>query len=445
MIYAAKWVLPVTGSPVEDGAVAVKENKICDVGKLEALTDKYPEAEVKDFGLAAIMPGFIDAHTHLEFSVFRGIVDDLPFSYWKIQLANKAKKLSDEDWQASADIGAMEAVKSGITTIADTSTEGYSLNSAKKYGLRGFIFAEVTGLNPADVSKIMSKTKKRVGDWQSKVSGTKLNIGISPYSTYTVSPPLYKAVNEYARENNLLLSTHVAGTKDEYEFVKYASGPLATKFKKIAGFDDVLWQPTGASPVKYLEQWDGFEGNVIAVHCVHVNAMDLDILAKYNVKVVHCPRVSAKLGMGIAPLKGLAQRKLKIGLGSDSPASNNTVDLFEEMRVGLYLQRGLNHTSEGFSAEEFIKMATIGGAEVLGLESEIGSLEPQKQADIIAIDLSRSYQIPTRDPYSAIVYGANQANVVFTMCGGQVLYDREHSFIDETQAKVEKARSKLRE
>lgn len=445
MLLKAKWILPIDDAPIEDGAVLVSESKIKDVGKANELEKKYKIQKVSDFGLAAILPGLIDLHTHLEFSVFRGLTDDLPFSSWKIAQHNRSKVLDEIDWQSSAKLGAIETAKSGITTIADITTTGVSIKPAIESGLRGVIFHEVTGLEHNNIENRMKIIEKTVRSWQKQTEGSLLTIGVAPHSPYAVSPPLFKAISDFAVDNDLPVSIHLAGSKDEYQFVKYGSGPLAMEYKQLAGWGDVLWQPTGVSPVKYLEQWDAFEGRVMAVHCIQVDDYDIDILAKYGVNIVYCPRFGAKMAMGVAPLQKFLERDFTIGLGTDSPASNNTFDLFEEMRVGLLLQRASNQTTVNFSAEDFLKMATINGATILGLDKEIGSIKKGKKADVIAVDLSQSHQIPTRDPYSAVVYTVSQPNVIFSMVNGKTIYSAEKEENDkDLYKKVEKIRTRLR-
>ncbi|MCL5291383.1 MAG: amidohydrolase family protein [Actinobacteria bacterium] len=446
MLLTAKWVLPISSRPVENGAVAVDGDKIIEVGEFEHLRKKRPDEEILDFGLAAILPGFIDLHTHLEYSVFRGACDDLGYEAWKIQLTGKSSPLTADDWRHSARLGALEAIRSGITTIVDITNSGASVHAAREAGLRALVFYEVLGMDHAKVESIMRKAEKTLGDWRAKAD-SRISFGIAPHSPYTVSPPLFLAASRFARDNNFILCTHLAGSKAEYDFVKYGSGAFATIYRDLVGWNHLLWQPTGASPVKYLEQWEVFDyGPVLAVHCIHLDAADIDILEKYGVAVAHCPGCAAKLAMGVAPLAEFMERGLRIGMGTDSPASNNTMDVFDEMRIGLLLQRATNTTVDNLSAENFVQMATVGGAEAIGLDGSVGSLEPGKTADVIAVDLSHSHQVPARDPYSALVYTANQDNVVFTMIDGRVVYrDGEHLTLDEKEILrlVEPLRRKL--
>lgn len=432
MIISAKWVLPINNKPIENGAVVIENGVVKAVGKAESLKKKHKNRSIMDMGLSALMPGMVDCHTHLEYSAFRGVCDDLPFGLWKIQQQEKSKLLSKKDWATSANLGAQEALRSGITTIADVTDSGASLYAAISAGLRGVVFYEITGLKYKP--KLLEKAVKDITAWQKKTKGSLIKIGISAHAAYTTAPALLKEVSALSHEKNLINSIHVSGSQDEYQFVKYGSGPLAHRFKELSGWQEVLWQPMGTSPVKYLAQWDVFKNPTIAIHCIHVDEQDLDVLASSNAKVVHCPSCAAKLGMGIAPLKKLNQRKLQLGLGTDSPASNNTMDLFSEMRLGLLLQRAYNQSTNGLAAADFVRMATLGGAEVLGLEKEVGSIEEGKKADLIAVDLSQSYQLPAPDPYSAIVYTCSSADVLLTMIDGQILFQKgEGGQIDNKQ------------
>lgn len=422
-LLTAKWVLPISSAPIKDGGVVVTNDKITAVGPAEELEASFPGAQRQDFGRAVILPGFVDLHTHLEFSGMRGILADLPYSQWKIQLEKKSARLEPEDWLAFARLGAIEAAQSGITTIADITDSGASLTAALELGLRGMIYHEITGMDYSQVSQTIDAAKHQVAAWQDKTAGSRLKIGVAPHSAYSVSPPLIKATSEWAVADGLKVCVHLAGSKDEYDFVKYGSSPLAGAYRDLMGWGDLLWQPTGVTPVKYMLQWEIFDCDVLAVHCIQVNEDDLKILKDYDVAVAHCPKCSAKLAMGIAPMRDFLDMGLRVGLGTDSPASNYTMDVFDEMRIGLLLQRGLNQATQNLEAQTFVHMATIGGAKALGLETTIGSLEPEKQADIVVVDMSHSHQRPLTDPYSALVYTANEENVVLTMVGGRAIFE----------------------
>jgi len=424
-LLTAKWVLPISKPAIKDAGIVVDGEKIVAMGPVDSMAAAHPDAERRDFGRAIIMPGFIDLHTHLEFSGMRGVCDDLPYAEWKIQLTKKSGRLERDDWLAFARLGAIEAAQSGITTIADISDSGASLTAALEFGLRGIVYYEVMGMDHAQVGKVIDEGKRTVAAWQERTAGTKITIGVAPHSPYAVCPPLIRETAKWALSDGLKVCVHLAGSKDEYDFVKYGSSALAGRYRDLMGWGNLLWQPTGVTPVKYMLQYDLFDTDILAVHCVQVNEDDIGILSKYDVAVAHCAGCSAKLAMGIGPLREFLDVGLRVGLGTDSPASNNTMDFFDEMRIGLLLQRGLNQSTQENESETFVRMATIGAAKALGLEGSIGSLEPGKEADIVVVDMSHSHQRPLTDPYSALVYTANQENIALTMVGGKVVFDHQ--------------------
>jgi 5-methylthioadenosine/S-adenosylhomocysteine deaminase len=424
MILRARYVLPIESEPIENGAILVRKGKIDALGKFSKLKKEYPREGVKDFKDAAILPGFVDTHTHLEFSTFRGVTPELPFWAWKLKLAEKSRVFNDGDWELSAEIGALEAIQSGITCIADITRTGAPLKVALKFGLRGIIFYEVSEMDARKVDKVMQKAEEKIGEWRKLSKGSLLEIGISPYSAYNVAPPILKEVARFSQKEKLLLATHLSGSKEECDFVKYGSGPLAHQYREVMGWGDILWQPLGVSPVKYMENWDVFETKVLAVHCIQMSDYDIDVLKKYDVSIAHCPRTSAKLGMGVAPLSKFFKRGMIVGLGTDSPASNYTMDFFDEMRVGILLQRGVSKDVNSLSARKFVQMATLEGAKALRMEDKIGSLKPGKEADIIVVDLSEAHQFFGEDPYTLLVYRASQENIILTMVKGEILYEK---------------------
>lgn len=424
MLLAAAYVLPVTSKPIEDGAVLVREGVIEDVGTLADLRDRHPEEPVRDFGVAALMPGFVDLHTHLEFSAFRGLVDDLPYSRWKIALSKHEQAFRGSDWDDAAMLGALEAIQSGITTVADITDTGASIRAAAEAGLRGVVYREVSAMRKSRISEVMSEAAADLDEWRTEYANGTLSVGIAPHATYSCHPELLQAISSMAVDEGLPVSTHLAGSKDEYDFVKYGSSRLAVDLSGDVSWPEAPWLPTGVSPVRYVQQWGLLDvPSLLAVHCVQVDDDDIALLAEHDVAVANCPRCAAKLGMGKAPLKQFFAAGIRVGIGTDSPASNNTIDFFDEMRIGLLLQRSDTRDPHFYRAERYIRMATIEGAKALGIDSAVGSLEAGKLADLIAVDLSHSHQQPIRNPYSSLVHTANQENVLYTMVGGKVLFD----------------------
>ncbi|MCL4079316.1 amidohydrolase family protein [Coriobacteriia bacterium Es71-Z0120] len=424
MLLSARYVLPVSAPFIENGAVLVRDGLIVEVGLRDELKARYPDEEERDFGQAALMPGFVDLHTHLEYAVFRGMVDDAPYSQWKLQVMRKESALDAEDWAVSAELGATEAVRSGITTIADITDSGASVGAASAAGLRGVIYREVATMDRSQVERALADALDDVERWQQAVSD-RIEVGLAPHSPYSCHPKLFEAVAQTATERGLPVAMHLAGSKDEHDFVKYGSSLLGQDYREASGWSGIGWLPTGVSPVRYVYQWGILEvPRMLAVHCVHLDEGDVGILAKTRTAVAYCPRCNLKLGMGIAPLQELMDAGVLVGIGTDSPASNSTMDFFDEMRIGLLVQRGLAGEARFYPAERFVRMATLEGARALGLDHLVGSLEAGKRADIVAVDLSRSHQVPTQDPYGAVVHTANQDDVLLTMIDGAVVFDR---------------------
>ncbi|TLM98025.1 MAG: amidohydrolase [Actinobacteria bacterium] len=432
---------------IENGAVLVKDDRIVEIGDFNHLRELHPDEPVKDFGLAALMPGFVDLHTHLEYSAMRGLVDDLPYSRWKYQLLQKERLFTSQDWDDSALIGALEALGSGITTIADITGTGASGHAAQASGLRGHIYREVATMDKHAVDEVMRVAADDIDAWRSTTDSTRLTIGIAPHAPYSCHPELFRQVADYAMDGTPV-SMHLAGSREEYQFVKYGSSMLATDVRDIFDASAPLWLPTGVSPVRYVLQWGILKvPNIMAVHLTQVDDEDIEVLADHNVSVAHCPRCNAKLGMGIAPIEKFLRAGLRVGIGTDSPAAANSMDIFEEMRVGLLVQRAVLGEEHFIPARQFVKMATLDAARALGIDDQVGSLEPGKLADIIAVDLSKSHQIPTHYPYGALVHTANPEDVLWTMVGGEVVYEAAtwtHLDHDRIVARAEEMRMKLR-
>ncbi len=425
MIYEAEWVLPITSPAIRQGAVVVDQGSVVDFGPAAEMRKRHPEREVTGFHHAILLPGFVNTHVHLDYSVFRGLFDDCDFGDWMLRFMVAKRRLESTDYAASALLGASECVSSGITSIGDTIFDGEAtMRAANRFGLRIHAFVEAFGMDDTKISRVLGQTADRVTRAR-EIAGPLARVGVSPHAPYTVSGPLYRALTEFAKAEHLKIATHVAESRAEVTFVRNGSGVLAHDFREMVGWDDITVNPTGASPIKYLEQWDAFEGDVIAIHCVQASQADIEVLKRYDVAVAHCPKSNAKLGCGIAPVGAMLAEGVRVGLGTDSLASNNILDMFDEMRMTIFLQRASLQSAVCIGAQQVLEMATIGGARVLGSHDLVGSIEVGKRADLIAVDMEHSHFAPIDDPVSALVYGANQEDVFFAVIDGKVVYDRK--------------------
>ncbi len=445
-IYRAEWVLPVSAAPIADGAVAVRDGAIVAVGAAADVRRDNPQAAVDDLGQSIVMPGFVNTHCHLEYTTFRGILDDEGFGDWILDLVEVKASLTPDEYLSSARLGAVESLASGITTIADSTYAGVTPAAATEAGLRGRLYLEVFGIDDKRIDETMVQVDQRVQSARAAAPPL-VEIGLAPHAPYTVSSRLYQEIARYCRERGLSVASHVAESREELAYIRSGSGRFAHDFREKVGWERMLVQPYGVSPIKYLQQWGVFDEHFLAVHCVQANSDDIRILKSKKAAVAHCPKSNAKLGCGIAPLRDLLHEGVRVGFGTDSPASSNIMDMFDEMRVALFLHRAAERDVSVLDAQKCIRIATLGGAEALGFDDRVGSLEPGKRADFIAVDVSSSHFAPIDNPYSALVYGANQDDVFFTCVDGAVLYrDRSFTRLDEETIRGEsfRVREKLR-
>ncbi|MCL1798985.1 MAG: amidohydrolase family protein [Eggerthellaceae bacterium] len=450
MLLCAQHILPITANPIQNGAILVRDGEIRDIGEREMLQLRYPKEEVKDFGLAALMPGLVDLHTHLESTVMRGIVHDVPYPTWLMLYVEKSGRLSNADCYDSALFGGLEALSAGITCVADIASTNAVHRATRKLGLRSVIYREVGAMDKRRVNHAMKQATTDIARWQDESASPLITIGISPSALYACHPAILGRVAEFAQKNgNMPVAMHLAGSAEEYNFVKYGSSVLSVhKMDNRRGFVEVPpWLPTGTTPIRYALNWGAFETEkVMAVHCVHIDDEDIEKLKEYDVSVALCPRCNAQLGMGVAPMNELLRAKLRMGLGTDSPVAVDSTDMLFEMRIGMLVQRAVN-VGQFLDCATMLEMATIGGARALHLEEKIGSLEIGKRADLIAVDLSGSHQKPMTDPVSAVVNTCAAADVLMNMVDGAVLYERGQWYADvevaKNAARVIKIREKL--
>ena len=437
MLLCAQYVIPITSEPIKSGAVLVRDGLIKDVGPAEMLKLRYPQEGVKDFGLAAIMPGFVDLHTHLENAVMRGVVRDVPYTTWLTSIAEKSTKLDVSDWYDSAILGGLEALSSGITTVADITSTGASCTATQKLGLRAVIYREVNAMDKRRVSYAMRTAENDIMHWREEVDSERITIGVAPAPLYACHPQVLTKVTELAQREDIPVAVTVAGSREESDFVRYGSSPFSVHaMDEKRGFVEVPpWLPTGTTPVRYALNWGAFDAdNVTAVYAVHVDDEDIQKLKEYGVGVAVCPVTNAQLGMGVAPINEFLRAGLNVGLGTDSPATTDSTDMINEMYLGMLVQRAVN-PGEFLDSGTVLEMATMGGARALKMDDQIGSLEIGKYADIVAVDLSSSHQTPTTDPISAVVNSCTAADVLMTMVNGDPLYEKDHWHVNVEVAK----------
>jgi 5-methylthioadenosine/S-adenosylhomocysteine deaminase len=242
---------------------------------------------------------------------------------------------------------------------------------------------------------------------------------VSPHALYTVSAPLFRQAIQFARDNDYPVCVHAAESEAETQLVEQGSGPMMESLKR-RGID---WTPPCTSPVGYLHDLGVLSKGTLLAHCIRLKSSDYEILSQQGVSVAHCPKSNVRLRHGFMDLRSMREHRIPTGLGTDSVAANNSMDLFEEMRLAMANPCWMNDDLTGFTAEDALRTATLGGAEALGFASQIGSLEPGKRADIIAVDLAQPHHLPVFSPVDALVFSARASDVVFSMADGEVLFE----------------------
>ena len=419
--YTADWLLPVEGEPIERGGVAVEGSRIVAVAPADELG-----GERREFPGAAIVPGFVNAHSHLEYAVYAGFGDGLAFGPWLHTHIERKARIGWEEFVAIARLGAAECLASGVTTVGDASFSGAAAVAAAGLGLGAVVYLEVFGSEIEPALAGLDEIRVRVEG----VLSERVSLGVSPHAPYSVSWRLYREV--YAL--GLPVATHVAESDDERDYLLRGDGP-------IAAVSEV--EPPGTTSVRHLAAHGLLDRGVLAAHCVKVDAEEIGLLAEHGVAVAHCPRSNAILGCGVAPLRELLDAGVRVGLGTDSPASTPSFDMFEEMRAALYAARARAERPDALSAEEALELATLGSARALGLDAETGSLAAGKRADLAVVSLAGSPYLPWEDPTVAVVFGGSPERVLLTLADGEERYEKGGFAWHELRRSAASARARM--
>jgi aminodeoxyfutalosine deaminase len=420
-ILAAEYVLPVSSEPLRRGGVAVDEARIADIGTLDEITHLYPDAEVEDFGDAAILPGFVNCHAHLEITSMRGALDDVEhdFRAWLLKLNGLREAMNGEDIESAALAGAQEGAAAGVTCFGDIGRIGKAgVAALKKTGLRGIVFQE-TEFSPdnrtadADFGSLVERFETLRADETGLVQ-----VGLSPHSPYTVGSQLFEMIAGYSILNNVPITIHAAESAHEIELLSQGTGIFVDVYERF-GFE---WSSPLCSPIEYLERLGVLSAKPLLAHCVNVSDTDIKRIAANGAKIAHCPKSNAKFGHGYAPFEAFVDNGIAVGLGSDSVASNNICDMLEESRSAALAARNRTDSKRFVSAREVLAAATLGGAQALGLDNIIGTLEQGKQADIVVVSLSNPAQQPVNDIYAALVFSSGRSDVAATFVAGRSVY-----------------------
>lgn len=396
-------ILPITSKPIEEGYILIEGEKIKEIG-----TGKYAKKDYKtkiEAKNSIIMPGLINTHTHVPMTFLRGIADDLPLEKWLKEYIwpIESKFLSKEFVYYSSLFGIVEMLLSGTTSFCDMYFFCEEIAKAcEETGIRGFITPGILEFETPYFKNSDEAIKTAENFIKNYRNSELIHPGIAPHSIYTCSVQTLKKCKEISEKYNTIIHIHLSETKTEYE----------ETYKKF-----------GLSPVKYLYKNEILTDKTLAVHTVWLDEEDIEILKEKNVSISHNPESNLKLGSGIAPINKMIEKKIKVSIGTDGSASNNNLDMFEAMRIAGLLQKGVNLKPDILPAEEIIKMATVYASECLNFK-EIGSIEKNKRADIIIVDIDDIPSIPLYNPYSAIVYSINSRQVKYVIINGKIIVEK---------------------
>lgn len=430
----ARWVVPVASPPIADGTVITEGDRIVWVGERRHAPEGGRDEALGD---AILTPGLVNAHTHLDLTVLRGYLNDLPFFDWVRTLTRAIGQLDDADQLASASLGIAEGLLGGVTTYADTAPNAAAFDAMRALGVRGICYREVFGPDPKDAEKNLATLADQVAAMRQRETEL-VRVGVSPHAPYSVSDALYAAVAAYAKRERLPVAVHIAEGADESQLVIAGAGDFAG-FLQGRGIGT---PPRGAEPIELIERAGLLNRDTLLIHAVRVSPEAIGRIANAGCGVAHCPASNAKLGHGIAPVLAMLHGGVQVGLGSDSMASNDRMDLLEEARLAILAQRAVSGRHDAVTAQQAFRLATLGGAEALGLDEAVGSLEAGKQADLAVFALPEG---PRENVCEALVFGPRPRTLRTIVAGRELMRDGVVSGFDSAHAaRVEEAAARLR-
>ena len=422
LLVEARWVIPVEPEgALESHSVAVHRGKILAVLPTVDAHRLYSPKKQYVLRNHALLPGFVNAHTHAAMSLMRGMADDLPLMEWLSGHVWPAEKLhvGSEFVYDGTKLACAEMLKGGTTTFNDMYFHPEAAARAvKEAGMRATIGMVVLDFSTPYASDCDDYLAKGLSARDEHGGDSRISFFFAPHAPYTVSDKSFSKVLTYAEELDLPIHVHLNETMHEVE-------------------ESV--EKHGMGPVKRLSRLGLLGPNLIAVHMVHADNDEIEMLAVQGCHVVHCPTSNLKLASGLAPVNELMDAGINVALGTDGAASNNRSDMLSELRLAALLAKGVSRKAEALPAMRALEMATLGGAAALGMRDEIGSLKPGKFADMVAVELSGAELSPVYDPVSHIVYCAGREHVSHVWVEGEIAVEEGRLCVLDEAALVAKA------
>ena len=413
----ARWILPVSHSPVENGCLVIDGDKILAIISREEF-ERLP-AELKnerglDFGEAIITPGLINLHTHLDYSALKHFDNYSTFFTWIRGLIGNSWQWTAEQWLHSAFYGAREIIESATSTIADSSYSGAAAKAVAFSGLRGVVGLELFGIDESQTDVIFDAWLKKYQSFvdespqavRDAIADGRLILTVAPHTPYSVCPSLIRKALDWSRERQYPMLIHIAESEAECKWLA-VDEPRLDDFLKQAFRGDLPstpWRGFGLSPVQHMAHNNLLEKHVLAAHVVQVNDTDIEILKRHQVSIAHCPRSNSRLRNGIAPLPKMMKAGIELGFGTDSAASTDDLNVLSEARFAWDLHRAADKTFDA-PAELALHYLTLGAARSLMLDAKIGSLEPGKFADISVFSIADMPEVARTHPFECLIYG----------------------------------------
>ena len=412
----AGWVLPMVADPIADGAVAVRGDAICDVGPAAELVARHPEAALDDLGAdAVLLPGLVDAHCHLEWSCFDGVVPPQDFGAWLGAFLPLRARMDAGDHAVAAAAGAMRALRAGTTTVADAGPTGAGEAALRLTGQRGVVHLEAFGAPDGVAAREQAHAVAARVEELAAGAPERVRVGLSPHAPYSVGPQRWRALAEEATLATRPWATHIAESPDEERAVLEGTGAIAGLFAD-AGFPMGRWDGDGDSVVARIDGHGALREGLVAAHCVRLRRGDAARLRRARVAVAHCPRSNVHLRCGTAPVPALCGAGVLVAMGTDSPASGGDYDLRAEARACRDLFGAAappNH--------QLLRMVTHDAARALGMGDAVGALEPGMQADLLVLRASDPVMARAAgDPFALALDPATQVETA-TVAGRAVL------------------------
>lgn len=407
-----------------DGEIAIAGDRIISAGARGSSPANFKAARIIDGSGMVAMPGFINCHTHAAMTLMRGYADDMPLMMWlNEKIWPLEEKLQREDFYWGTMLCALEMIKTGTTTFADMYFEMEQVARAVEVsGMRACLSRGMIGIAP-NAQKAMDESIQFVEKWHGGANG-RITAMFGPHATYTCPPDYLKQVAAQAAKYGVGIHIHVAETADEAEKIN---------------------ADYGTTPVRHLDSLGIFEIPVLAAHCVHVDQADMEILARKKVSIAHCPESNMKLASGIAPVDALIRAGAHVALGTDGAASNNNLDMLEEMRIATFLQKVATGDPLVLPSFETLRLATYNGAQALGLDN-LGLIKTGMKADLILVNFHKPHLYPRHDLLAHLVYAAQSADVDTAIINGEIVMEgRKVLTMDEEEvmAQAQKCADRL--